>query len=64
MGLDSLNTVDVVMQIFLLYYACLCVCVHACMCVYMNYDNSMHIINTLILQVLTHWHTSFLNMAY
>ena len=47
MGLDSVNTVDVVIQIFLLYYIYVCVCV--CVCVYMNYDDSLHIISTLIL---------------
>ena len=44
MGLDSISTVDVVMQIFLLYYIymCVCVCVRARVCVYMNYDDSGH----------------------
>jgi len=48
MGLDSVNTVDVLIQIFLLYYIYMCV-VCGCVCVYMNYDDSVHIINTLTL---------------
>jgi hypothetical protein len=30
MGLDSINTVDVVMQIFLLYFVCMCARVCVC----------------------------------
>jgi len=44
------------MQIFLLYYVCVCVCV------YMNYDDSVHI-NTLILQVLINMYIVYIKLA-
>ena len=59
MGLDSLNTVDGVMQIFLLYYIYICVCV----CVYVNYDDSVHIISTLICQVLINMYIVYIKLA-